>query len=864
MLESVSFRSALLAVVWSVSLSVHAMADVPEQIDIPAGELVAALESLAKQSTVDLVYQPAQLKAFHTGGVKGQYTPEAAIRILLKGTLLELRTDPSGAMVIVLPNARSMSNNSAPGVRQEDRDGADAESPRDRLRLAQAAEAAPGGTTAIDGVRASDDRAPEEVVVTATKRPEVVRSIAGSVTALTGMQLEALGAQSYAGYLTLVPGVVFNAAVPGLSPVVIRGVATTNAFDQGQAATGYFINDVPLTDPTFILAIPDIDTFDVDNVAVLRGPQGTLFGSASLGGAVNYQVAKPDLNQFKVHVQGTFAGTDGGGTGGSGKLMVNVPLISDVLAVRGVYVYRNDAGYIDNIGVGRNNSNTTVTRGGRIEVTWKPSAATQLNYLFLKQDENTADRGDQQPTFAGTLNKNTYVLEPFDFTTTIHNLRLDQDLGFATLTATATYHEKTQSEFTDASSEGILPASSYPVVSSQTGTGRGLTFEARLVSPSGRPFEYLVGVFHDDTRDRFDSRFAAANQTAAIMGIENFYGLDPGVTAQITSADGTFEEDKTDFRGQESAVFGETSYHLNTQWKLALGGRLFDTRSDSHTDNFGLFELLGTAGSPTQILSGTQEQRGFAPKGSLTWTANGALMVYGLISKGFRFGGPNVQPQLPSSPEPQSYRSDSLINYELGTRTDWLDRRLQLDATVFYIDWSNIQLREHNALGAGFGVNAGRATNYGLESTFTWHMTRGLSFQSNLTYLNAQLAETFVPGGGRPDVPKGSTLPGASRWQVASTLGYQWFGVPLEPSFLVSQRFISRAPAQFDSPVTQGDYGLVNLRCAVHFKGITLTPFVENVGNVRGVSVADPIPPSPLRQFIVRPRTFGLTVDYRY
>jgi outer membrane receptor protein involved in Fe transport len=238
-------------------------------------------------------------------------------------------------------------------------------------------------------------------------------------------------------------------------------------------------------------------------------------------------------------------------------------------------------------------------------------------------------------------------------------------------------------------------------------------------------------------------------------------------------------------------------------------------------------------------------------------------MVYGLISKGFRFGGPNVLPSLPSSPEPQNYRSDSLINYEIGTRTNWLDRRLQFDATVFYIDWSNIQLREYNALGAGFGVNAGRATNYGLESTFTWRMTRGLSFQTNLTYLNAELAETFVPGGGQPDVPKGSTLPGASRWQVASTLGYQWFGVPLEPSFLVSQRFISRAPVTFNSPIAQGDYGLVDLRAAMHFKSITLTPFVQNVGNVRGVSVADLFPPGPLQQFIVRPRTFGVTVDYR-
>ncbi len=463
MLESVSFRSALLVVAWAVALSVHAMADVPKQIDIPAGELVAALELLAMQSSVDLVYQPAQLKPFHTGGVKGQYTPEAAIRILLKGTPLELRTDPSGAMVIVLPNAHSTSNNSAPDRGQGGRGVADAESPRDRLRLAQAGAGARGGTTAIDdGARASGDLVLEEVIVTATKRPEPVRSISGSVTVLTGEQLETLGAQSFADYLTAVPGVVFNAQTPGLSPIVIRGVSTTTGFDQGQATTGYFINDVPLTDPTFILAIPDIDAFDVNNVTVLRGPQGTLFGSASLGGAINYQAVIPNLTEYQMHVQTTVDSVHGGGTGGAGKIMVNVPLISDVLAVRGVYVYRDDAGYIDNIGTGQTNTNRTTIRGGRLEVTWKPSATTTVNYLYLQQNEDTEDNNYVEPSLAGPYGKDTLVPEPFGFTTTIHNLRLDQDLGFGTLTATATYHRKSQNEFSDASPYELLPAAAKP------------------------------------------------------------------------------------------------------------------------------------------------------------------------------------------------------------------------------------------------------------------------------------------------------------------------------------------------------------------------------------------------------------------
>jgi outer membrane receptor protein involved in Fe transport len=159
-----------------------------------------------------------------------------------------------------------------------------------------------------------------EVVVTATKRPEAVRKISGAVTAFSGDQLEKLGAQDMSDYLTRTPGVVFDSSTPGWSTVVIRGVSTTNGIDQGQSTTGLFINDVPLTDPFYSIATPDIDAFDVNNVAILRGPQGTLFGSASLGGAVNYQAAAPVLGKFDAHLQASIEDVDHGGAGGSGKV----------------------------------------------------------------------------------------------------------------------------------------------------------------------------------------------------------------------------------------------------------------------------------------------------------------------------------------------------------------------------------------------------------------------------------------------------------------------------------------------------------------------------------------------------------------
>ena len=170
-----------------------------------------------------------------------------------------------------------------------------------------------------------------EIVVTATKRSVPVRDIAGSVTAFDESALEEIGARSFADYLTRTPGVVFNQTVPGNSPAIIRGVATTTGIAQAQGTTGYFINDVPMTDPFYSGGIPDIDTFDVDHVAVLRGPQGTLFGSASLGGAINYQARRPDLNSIDVHVRGTLETLAHGEQGYSANAMVNATSALDLL-----------------------------------------------------------------------------------------------------------------------------------------------------------------------------------------------------------------------------------------------------------------------------------------------------------------------------------------------------------------------------------------------------------------------------------------------------------------------------------------------------------------------------------------------------
>jgi outer membrane receptor protein involved in Fe transport len=671
----------------------------------------------------------------------------------------------------------------------------------------------------------------EEIVVTATKRPERVRDISGSVSAYDQAALESLGAESFSDYLTRTPGVVFNAGVPGNSPATIRGVATTTGIAQAQGTTGYFINDVPMTDPFYSAGIPDIDTFDVDNVTVLRGPQGTLFGSASMGGAVNYQAARPDLANFDAHFRGNWDRNqdheDGYGVHG----MLNVPIVSDVFAIRGVYDRRQIAGFVDNVGTGQKDSNQTTIEGGRVLATLAPAAGTRLSYLFLDQTESTVDAGSTQPS-VGAYAKNTLIPEPFDYRTTLHNLRLDQELGFATLTATATYHEKVFSSQQDYS--GLAPDLA-PVAFLEPGTSRGETYEVRLASPTGHSFEYVVGAFSDSTSEHIvDSLDAPA--AAPIFGTS------------------TILEAPVDIHGREGALFGEGTWHFTDQFKMTLGGRWFHTKLDTTTTEEG--PLAG----PTTTTEGNSSETGFSPKASITWQPDRDTLIYALATRGFRFGGPNIARD-PTFAIPSQFNSDSLWNYEIGARKSLLDNRLWLDGTLYWIDWSDIQVTETSPGGFTYTANAGRARNRGFEASATYRVVPELSLRAAITYLDGVLRRDFDSGQGL--IPAGAQLPGASKWQISDSIVYAPAVLQLAPTFTLSHRYISSAPGELvPAPQMQGGYNLFDLRAGVTMRRYGAFLYIDNIGNTRGVSTAMTGVRGPV-QFLIQPRTIGITLDYK-
>ena len=723
------------------------------------------------------------------------------------------------------------------------------------FKPAAAASAAPAASAAST---------PTAQVVVTGKRQQQARDIPGSVSAISAAQLDAIGAQDLSDYIQREPGVVFDHYQAGVSNVVIRGIATTSGNVQGQATTGFFLNEIPLTEPGWTLVIPDIDTFDLDHVEVLRGPQGTLFGSASMGGAVQYVANVADPHRFDAAVETTVEKTRNADVGYTAKAMLNVPIQTDVLAVRLTGSYRKDPGYLDNIGTGQDGSNTTTLGSGRFSAVLTPTRGTRLTWLSLVQNTDSADN-NYEIEGLGDLKRKSAVDEPTDTRVAIHSLRLDQELGWTRLTALAAYQEKHQAwrwdytPYRAAYNADLGLALTAPLTIDDGGKSYGKSLEVRLASPNGGKLEWLVGAMVSDTHKNLYETLGAAGAAEAFDASPN-YG--PGSGAVIAPDDYTFNAYYSKVKGTESALFGEATYEFAPQWKLTAGGRLFRTNVGITTTAVGFSTYPG---NPAVSPSSTKDD-GFNPKLSLAYAASPDLMVYALGSEGFRFGSPNT-PGLSTYAIPSGSKSDTLRNYELGTRSRWDDGRLTLDATLFWIDWRDIQLRLQTPDNIAYSANGGKARNVGLEVAATWRPTDAFTWQASVTAQRARLEQDlFILYYGT--APKGSRLPGSSDWSVSNLFSYD-FGGQYSPTFSLSHQFLSKGISDLNSavpgvtPSRQGGYNLFDTRYRMTFGSTDVTGFVTNLFDRRGITRSVP-ETNGTGLGLVRPRTVGVTLHWQY
>ena len=597
-----------------------------------------------------------------------------------------------------------------------------------------------------------DDDASQRIVITANKRVEKQREVAGTVSVLDGADLERRGARDQEDTLKLTPGVQFNKGDTASNTITIRGIGTNTTNEGGgaqQGPTGLYLEDVALASATGKGSVVDVLTWDLDRVEVLRGPQGVLFGSGSLGGAVRYLFNKPRMGAFEASVKTEYARA----AQGDGKFslygMVNAPLAQDVAALRVVAFDRRDPGYIDNLGTRKRDANDVHQSGGRVLVTVRPVKDLTATLVMSTQKTEQGDTFSVSPDptrLEHTAPNNSTRKSTTDF----YSLTADWNLGAATLTSITGHFKTTYNRLIDdtelfASVGVVVPQVYRP----QSGSSEATSQELRIASNPGGNFSYVAGVFYQTQKGS-----GAAKQ----IDPSGTFGLTDIV--DLTSTGG----------GTEKALFADSEYALGGGWSVGAGGRYYRTTTNSQQrgTNFG---------APSNIDVPNGSDSGFTPKLTVKNRYAQDLLWYALVSKGYRYGG--VNGSAPFKP----FKSDSLWNYETGLRMTPA-QGLQVDLTAFVQDWKDAQFTYFflNGRLPESGIdNVGKARSTGLEAALRLRIDAMFDVAASMAYLDAKTrSDTLVPTG-RASItaPAGSRLPGTPRLQAALQ-GNAKFAGPLE------------------------------------------------------------------------------------
>ncbi len=712
--------------------------------------------------------------------------------------------------------------------------------------------------TAPSSAAPQEVRGEDDIVVTAQKRTQTLIDVPQSVSVVGGEALERQQAFSFQDYAKLIPGLQIAQSNAGEGRVVLRGINTG-----GVAATvATYVDETPFGSSSgqvnaAILA-GEIDTFDMARIEVLRGPQGTLYGASSLGGVIKFVSAEPETGRFTGRVRGSVETTDGGEASYLGSAMLNVP-ISDSLAVRGSGFYRSYGGFIDSTGQAGSdvakNINDSKSYGGRVSALFKPTTNFSLRLTAILQNlnSNAASVVESDPVTLRTLRGRTasqYVPEYTDIAYRVYNGTADLDLGFATLTSSTSYSSLKESLRDDLTvsygkalglyAEPAGPAADIGLVQ-HTDVDR-FTQEVRLASSPNDTFEWLVGGYYNWEKGVIAQRLDVYER--------NSFTIFTGVPQLFDGA--------THSRYEEVAGFANGTLHFGPRFDLTFGGRY---SHNSQTADQGGTGLL----APPTLTSDSDENVftwSVAPK--FKFGANGA--IYARVAKGFRPGGPNIVP--PNAPtDVKTYRSDSLISYEVGIKAETADRTFGIDLAAFHIDWKDIQLF---AQIDDFGVNAngGKARSDGVEFTATMRPTKGFEVAINGAYTDAKLQEdTDALIGGRD----GDRLPFTPKYAVSVNSDYQWKMGDETSAFVGgSLRYVGEQAGPFSTePVLAGrtykvpSYAVIDLRAGVDFGKFSLEAYVKNLGNAEGkTSVVGEgnYPFGAVGTGIIRPRTIGVTL----
>lgn len=714
-----------------------------------------------------------------------------------------------------------------------------------------------------------------EVVVTATRRATRLQDVPISVTAFSQEQLTAKGIVGYEGLARETPGVVLNKPTANFNNFTARGVATNGYNANLQSTVAIYIDELPISTigNTTVL---DPTLFDVERVEFLRGPQGTLFGSGSLAGALRILTKAPVLDEYQAGTLIDFGMTGADSFRQRYNGMVNVPLIEDKLALRVVAFHRDEEGYTDNLGTGITNSNTLINTGVRGSMLWKPDDRLSVRLTGSYEYSEPKDSGLIDPT----LGRNKRISDRPDLFVgemTTANATIEYQFNGAKLTSSSTLSQFDQKFYVD-----LAGTFGGAIAFALDADGYQKTFveELRLSSDGGGNIDWVVGGFYLKRR----------------LDVDYFYRSSPEFLAErgITGLpDEYYQRMGTHIESHELAAFGELTYRFNDDLWVTGGMRYGNmaaqgfTEAGGYNSDYLIMALYGLSGpvtiTPIEAAEGLKA-KGSKPsfKVSASWRPNPGVTTYATISTGFRTPIINAYGGRPSLVDPDDLiipdgaKSDDLTNYELGVKGRFLDGRLYANLAAYWIDWSNIQVQANRVSDSvQFATNIGAAESKGLEFELRAFPMTGLSLGLNGSFNSAKVTELTPEEAAISGAVPGARL-ASPRFQGAASADYT-FGMPhgATGNASVVVQHVGSYPGMFPNVpgqpgVQQATYGFtesyynVNASFAVSRENLTLGLYVENLFDDHSITYVHPEAFLANRFGTMRPRTFGVRLGYEF
>lgn len=709
-----------------------------------------------------------------------------------------------------------------------------------------------------------------EIVVTAQKFSQPLARVPESITAFTPQALHDFHIKSFADYATKTPNLSFTygsgpTGFADARTVAIRGITGQNLFGTS-GATGFYIDDTPMpssVDPRIV---------DIDNIQVLEGPQGTLYGESSLGGNIKLVTNKPDLERFQGHAATDIGATSGGGSPDYGaNAVVNLPLVRHVLAMRMVGFYNHDAGYLtrtyptDPASPGVTNPFLDVPRssvgdqgaitayGGSINTLWRLSDRLDATLLLMTQEEKYhgfpatfAPLPQFTPVY--TLNR-AFDVQPTAFDRwQMASLTLKyRGDGWDLVSATSYFHRHTRD----------IEDSTY-------GTQQIFADYYKVPGLPAQPYfwqgDHYFNQFNNETRFSFKPVHGVSgtfglfvSNSRALFYIPPTYANGLVAATVNNQVVGAWPNDliwtqRNPGREKDYALFGQVYWKFLPRYTLTLGARQYWLRQHTDYTADGFMNFGPTASDPQ-----SNSQSGLDPKVALSYQASQSTLLYVSAAKGFRAG--NAQAYAPFCAEPNlpvtditQLRSDTLWTYEAGAKVQLSNPGMLITADGFHIDWKNIQQQVALPCGAYFDINGGEAKINGAEFQAMGYLVPRLQVRLGLGYEKTDLTD---PGAlSLVGLTQGSRLMGVPAWTASAGAVYRR-PITTRVSGFLSADYSYTGNSQSDLNggggliATRPSFSLVNARIGIDWgqselslNGTNLSNAKPNLGDIGYVGYA--------------------------